>query len=133
MALPAEATSEKAGGEVQAPVVAQADVKAQPKTLKKARSSKHSRNTETSTRSYNDPYQILKYPLTTESALKNLEGNNTLVFIVDKRADKKKIRAAVEKLYDIETKKVNTLTRPDGSKKAYVICKTDVGNKIGFF
>ena len=131
MALPAEATSEKAG-EVQAAVVARADGKAQPKTLKKARSSRHSRNTETSARSYKDPHQILK--LTTESALKkNLEENNMLLFLVDKRADKKKIRAAVEKLYDIETKKVDTLMRPDGSKQAYVICKIDVGNKIGFF
>ncbi|PWA96602.1 hypothetical protein CTI12_AA037520 [Artemisia annua] len=37
-----------------------------------------------------DHYQILKYPLTTESAMKKIEDNNTLVFIVDLRADKKK-------------------------------------------
>jgi|AntAceMinimDraft_5_1070358.scaffolds.fasta_scaffold02873_6 hypothetical protein len=29
--------------------------------------------------------QILKYPLTTESAMKKIEDNNTLVFIVDAR------------------------------------------------
>jgi hypothetical protein len=29
--------------------------------------------------------QILKYPLTTESAMKKIEDNNTLVFIVDVR------------------------------------------------
>ncbi|CAL5363582.1 unnamed protein product [Camellia sinensis] len=69
-----------------------------------------------------DHYQILKYPLTTESAMKKIEDNNTLVFIVDICADKKKIKDVVKKMYDIQTKKVNTLIRPDGTKKAYVRC-----------
>ncbi|KAK6162273.1 hypothetical protein DH2020_002114 [Rehmannia glutinosa] len=45
-----------------------------------------------------DHYQILKYPLTTESAMKKIGDNNTLVFIVDIRADKKKIKDAVKKM-----------------------------------
>merc|ERR1711971_1060164 len=32
-----------------------------------------------------DQYATIKYPLTTESAMKKIEDNNTLVFIVDKR------------------------------------------------
>lgn len=55
--------------------------------------------------------QVLKYPLTTESAMKKIEDNNTLVFIVDIRADKRKIKDAVKKMYDIQTRKVNTLIR----------------------
>lgn len=43
--------------------------------------------------------------------MKKIEDNNTLVFIVDIRADKKKIKDAVKKMYDIQTKKVNTLIR----------------------
>ncbi|KAL5058993.1 hypothetical protein RYX36_030597 [Vicia faba] len=83
-----------------------------------------------------DQYQILKFPLTTESAMKEIEDNNTLVFIVDLRADKKKIKDAVKKMYDIQAKKVNTLIRPDGTKKAYVRLTPDydaldVANKIG--
>lgn len=31
------------------------------------------------------PSQVIKYPLTTESAMKKIEDNNTLVFIVDAR------------------------------------------------
>jgi hypothetical protein len=54
--------------------------------------------------------------LTTESAMK-IEDNNTLVFIVDLKADKKKIKAAVKKMYDIQAKKVNTLIR-------LVLCST---------
>ena len=33
------------------------------------------------------------------------------VFIVDVRADKKAIKKAVARLYDIQTKKINTLIR----------------------
>ena len=83
-----------------------------------------------------DHYAILKDPLTTESAMKKIEDNNTLVFVVDTRANKRQIRAAVKRMYDIEVKKINTLIRPDGNKKAYVRLTTDydaldVANKIG--
>lgn len=51
-------------------------------------------------------------------------------------ATKKSIKDAVKKMYDISTKKVNTLIRPDGQKKAYVRLTADydaldVANKIG--
>ena len=54
---------------------------------------------------------MLKYPLTTESAMKKIEDNNTLVFIVDVRADKEKIKEAVKRMYDVQCKKINTLIR----------------------
>merc|ERR1712138_301223 len=81
-------------------------------------------------------YPILKYPLTTESAMKKIEENNTLVFIVDTRASKVQIKEAIKKMYDIDTQKINTLIRPDGQKKAYVRLTQDydaldVANKIG--
>ncbi|CAA6654893.1 unnamed protein product [Spirodela intermedia] len=106
-----------------------------PKTLKKDRSPKYPR-ISAPPRNKLDHFQILKYPLTTESAMKKIEDNNTLVFIVDIRADKKKIKSAVKKMYDIQAKKVNTLIRPDGTKKAYVRLTPDydaldVANKIG--
>jgi len=43
--------------------------------------------------------------------MKKIEDNNTLVFIVDKRANKPQICHAVKKLYDIDVAKVNTLNR----------------------
>eukprot|EP00899_Mesostigma_viride_P020430 jgi/Mesvir1/28389/Mv02503-RA.1 len=106
-----------------------------PKTLKKSREPKYPRQSAPSANKL-DHFQILKFPLTTESAMKKIEENNTLVFIVDVRADKKKIKAAVKGMYDIECKKVNTLIRPDGNKKAYVRLSPDfdaldVANKIG--
>jgi large subunit ribosomal protein L23Ae len=46
-----------------------------------------------------------------ESAMKKIEDNNTLVFIVDVKANKHQIKHAVKKLYDIDVAKVNTLIR----------------------
>ncbi|CAM2712742.1 unnamed protein product [Rotaria socialis] len=83
-----------------------------------------------------DHFAIIKYPLTTESAMKKIEDNNTLVFIVNIRANKPLIKQAVKKMYDVDAEKVNTLIRPDGEKKAYVRLKADhdaldVANRIG--
>lgn len=52
------------------------------------------------------------------------------------RAGKREIKAAVQRMYDIQTKKINTLIRPDGQKKAFVRLAPDydaldVANKIG--
>ena len=43
--------------------------------------------------------------------MKKIEDNNTLVFIVNVRANKPQIKASVKKLYDIDVSKVNTLIR----------------------
>merc|ERR1739841_21800 len=106
-----------------------------PKTLAKSRDGKYPRKYRASPNRL-DRYQILKYPLTTESAMKKIEENNTLVFIVDVRAGKVQIKEAIKKMYDIDTQKINTLIRPDGQKKAYVRLTQDydaldVANKIG--
>lgn len=83
-----------------------------------------------------DRFSIIKHPLTTESAMKKIEDNNTLVFIVDLKANKIQIEMAVKKLYQIGVQSVNTLIRSDGQKKAYVRLAPDydaldVANKIG--
>ncbi|KAB1254273.1 60S ribosomal protein L23a [Camelus dromedarius] len=67
-----------------------------------------------------DVFAIIKFPLSTESTMKKTEDSNTLVFIVDVKARKHQIKQAVKKLYDTDVVKVNTLSRPDGEKKAYV-------------
>ena len=79
-----------------------------PKTLALARSPKVAVTAKTIPSS---GHEIIKFPLNTESAMKKVEEQNTLVFIVDVKANKRQIKAAVRKLYDIEAKKVNTLIR----------------------
>lgn len=83
-----------------------------------------------------DAYNVIKYPLTTEAAMKKIEDNNTLVFLTHLRSNKHHVRAAVRKLYDIKVAKVNLLIQPDGKKKAYVRLARDydaldIANKIG--
>ena len=83
-----------------------------------------------------DNFSIIKYPLTTESSMKLIEDSNTLVFIVDIKANKRQIKAAVKELYNIECEKVNTLITPRGLKKSYVkltkdFDALDVANKVG--
>uniref|UniRef100_A0A1A9ZDZ1 Large ribosomal subunit protein uL23 N-terminal domain-containing protein n=1 Tax=Glossina pallidipes TaxID=7398 RepID=A0A1A9ZDZ1_GLOPL len=106
-----------------------------PKTLKLPRKPKYPRKS-VPTRNRMDAYNIIKYPLTTEAAMKKIEDNNTLVFLTHLRANKNHVRAAVRKLYDIKVAKVNILIRPDGQKKAYVRLARDydaldIANKIG--
>jgi heme-binding NEAT domain protein len=43
--------------------------------------------------------------------MKKIEENNTLVFITDLKANKRQIKDAVKKLYDVQAAKVNTLIR----------------------
>jgi large subunit ribosomal protein L23Ae len=82
-----------------------------------------------------DQFRTIQHPLNTESAMKKIEDHNTLVFIVDLKANKRQIKDAVKKLYDVESAKINTLIRPDGKKKAYVRLTADhdaleVANKV---
>jgi large subunit ribosomal protein L23Ae len=58
-----------------------------------------------------DEHKIIIHPLNTESAMKKIEENNTLVFIVDIKANKSQIKQALKKLYDIDVVKINTLVR----------------------
>ncbi|CAE8642222.1 unnamed protein product [Polarella glacialis] len=106
-----------------------------PKTLIKARDPKYPRKS-TETMYKLDKYRIIQCPVTTESAMKKIEEINTLVFLVDIKATKPKIKEAVRQLYDVKCAKVNTLIRPDGRKKAYVHLTQDydaldVANRIG--
>lgn len=58
--------------------------------------------------------------------MKKIEENNTLVFICDVKANKRQIKQSLKTLYDVDAVKVNTLVRPDGSKKAFVRLTPDV-------
>lgn len=90
-----------------------------PKTLQLSRAPKYPRKSIPHQPRL-DASKVIIHPLNTESAMKKIEENNTLVFIVDVKANKRQIKESLKKLYDIETIKVNTLIR-------YVLCS------IGFF
>merc|ERR1712141_397346 len=70
-------------------------------------------------------FSLIKYPLTTEHAMKKIEDENTLVFVVKTTATKNQIKSAVKDEYEVAIDKVNTLIRPDGLKKAYIKLSSD--------
>lgn len=83
-----------------------------PKTLQLSRSPKYPRKSIPHEHRL-DHHKVIVHPLNTESAMKKIEENNTLVFIVDIKANKRQIKLALKKLYDVDTLKVNTLIRYD--------------------
>lgn len=107
-----------------------------PKTLKLSRSPKYASK---SVPHYNrlDSYKVIVAPIASETALKKVEDDNTLVFQVDIKSNKYQIKKAVKDLYEVEAQSVNTLVRPNGTKKAYVRLTSDydaldIANKIGY-
>jgi len=79
---------------------------------------------------------LILYPLVTEDTVSLIEAENKLTFIVNIKANKKEIKEAIEKLYNVKVEKVNTCITMDGKKKAYVKLKpefkaSDLAIKLG--
>ena len=83
-----------------------------------------------------DPSDLIVRPVSSESALERLEKANRFTFIVDPKANKNEIKHAVEKLYSVKVKSVNTLISQSGEKKAFVTLEkefsaTELATRIG--
>ena len=61
----------------------------------------------------------------TEVTSRLLEAENKLVFVVNRKATKRDIKAAVEELYDVVVDKVNSTITAEGEKKAFVKLNPD--------
>lgn len=72
-----------------------------------------------------DSYEVILYPLMTESSSLMVEKENKLVFVVSLKANKKDVKRAVEELYEVKVKDVNTQITPQGQKKAFVKLQPD--------
>lgn len=60
--------------------------------------------------------RIIIKPYITEKAFNLIEGQNMIIFIVDRHASKKKIKAALKTLYEADAQQVNTLRSIRGKK-----------------
>jgi len=83
-----------------------------------------------------ESYKVVKYPLSTEKSLRLMESENKLIFVVDRKANKKDIRRAVEEIFKAKVVMVNTLIDTKGKKRAYVKFSQetpaiDVATKLG--
>jgi len=83
-----------------------------------------------------DPQKILKHPYMTEKSIAMIERENKIVFVVDRKANKKLIKEAFEKMFEVKVDKVNTEITLRGEKKAFIKLKpehkaADVAVKLG--
>ncbi len=81
-------------------------------------------------------FKILQYPYMTEKSVSLIEKENKIVFVVDITADKKQIRSAVEKEFDVKVEKISTMIDFKGRKRAFVKLRpefraVDVATKLG--
>jgi large subunit ribosomal protein L23 len=82
-----------------------------------------------------DALEVVIRPYVTEKTFDLLERQNKIVFLVNIRASKGKIKQAVETLYDVKVQSVNTSLTISG-KKAYVRLSpesvaSDLASKLG--
>lgn len=68
---------------------------------------------------------FIKYPLTTEKAVKLMEAENKLTLIVDNKATKAQIKKEVEETFKVKVTAVNTMISSKGKKKAYISLSQD--------
>jgi large subunit ribosomal protein L23Ae len=128
-----------------------------PKTEIHGRKPKYPRKASSGHRA-TDEFDVIRFPVTSESAMQKVENLNTLVFIVDRNANKPTIKHVFETLYKVKVRKINTLitfdfyclllyfmfcffnvinvNSPLGQKKAFIRLSpefeaVDVASKVG--
>lgn len=80
--------------------------------------------------------QVIKYPLATEKAVRIMERENKLFFVVDIKANKDEIKKAVEGVFEVKVDSINTFVTNKGEKRAYVKLNTaypaiDIMTRLG--
>ena len=73
-----------------------------------------------------DKYAVLKYPVTTDERNSKIESENTITFIVDRKATKKQVKKAFKEMYATKVESVRTLITMTGEKKAFIKLNKDV-------
>ncbi len=69
--------------------------------------------------------QIIKFPLATEKAIRMIEAENIITFVVERKATKPDIKKHIEQLYKVKVTKLNTTITPKGTKRAYARLAVD--------
>jgi large subunit ribosomal protein L23 len=84
-----------------------------------------------------DPYDIIFHPFVTEKTMNLMEKNNALEFVVKRNSNKRIIKKAVEQMFDVKVKKINTRITKKGKHAIVVFMPEfkaeDIGMRIGIF
>ncbi len=65
-------------------------------------------------------HQIIIHPLISEKAVNLIEAENKIIFIVNQKAEKQKIKEKIEKTYSVKVDNVRIIKDRKGRKKAIV-------------
>nr|QCI08783.1 ribosomal protein L23 [Sphondylothamnion multifidum] len=60
-------------------------------------------------------FELIKYPIITDKTSKNIE-DNIYWFAVENKANKTEIKQAIEYIFNVKIKKINTLNQPKKKK-----------------
>lgn len=63
---------------------------------------------------------VIKHLLSTEKAVRMMEAENKLTFIVENNATKTDVKRAMQEQFKVKVIAVNTTVTPDGKKKAFI-------------
>ena len=83
-----------------------------------------------------DPWSIILYPLLTEKSIGKIETENKIIFIVNRDANKRQIKWAAERAFNVKVVKVATMIDRKGRKKAWIQLSkeypaTDIATRLG--
>jgi large subunit ribosomal protein L23 len=84
-----------------------------------------------------DPYDVIYHPYVTEKTMNLMEKNNALEFVVGRKANKDQIKKAVEEMFEVKVKEVNTRIMKNGKHAIVTFMPEfkaeDIGMRIGIF
>jgi len=84
-----------------------------------------------------DPYDIIYHPYVTEKTMNMMEKNNALELVVKRKANKQQIKKAVEKMFEVKVKDINTRITKKGKHAIVTFMPEfkaeDIGMRIGVF
>ena len=84
-----------------------------------------------------DPHKVIFHPFVTEKTMNFMEKNNALEFVVRRNASKKQIKTAVEGMFEVKVKDINTRVTKKGKHAIVTFMPEfkaeDIGMRIGIF
>jgi len=68
---------------------------------------------------------ILKYPISTEKAIRMIESDNVITFVVDMNATRSMVKKEIEDRFKVKVKDLRVVISQKGKKKVYVKLEKD--------
>lgn len=79
---------------------------------------------------------VLKYPLSSEKAIRMLESDNVISFVVDMKATRSKVKKEIEDKFKVKVRDLRIMISPEGKKRAYITLEKnypaiDIATQLG--